>query len=67
MPTKEDAQAFLIQWCSEVRFTKLHAFEPFIKTLIAHWYGILHYIESKLTNGLLEGINNKVQLAVKRR
>ncbi len=66
MPTKEDAQAFLIQWCAEVRFAKLHAFEPFIKTLIAHWYGILHYIESKLTNGLLEGINNKVQLAKRR-
>lgn len=52
MPTKEAAHEFLIQWCAEVRLAKLEAFEPFIKTLIGHWYGILHYIDSKLTNGL---------------
>lgn len=66
MPTKASAHEFMIQWCAEVRHVNVLAFEPFIKTLLSHWYGILHFIESKLTNGLLEGINHKVQLAKRR-
>jgi transposase len=66
MPTKEAAHQFLVEWAAEVRHYQIQAFEPFIKTLIGHWYGILHFIESRLTNGLLEGINQKVQLAKRR-
>lgn len=66
MPNKEAAHAFMVQWCAEVRCANLTAFEPFIKTLIGHWYGIMHFVESRLTNGLLEGINHKVQLAKRR-
>lgn len=66
MPTKEAAHAFMVQWCAEVRLWNISAFEPFIKTLIGHWSGIIHFVESKLTNGLLEGINHKVQLAKRR-
>ena len=32
----------------------------------AHWSGIVHCVESRLSNGLLEGINHKVQLAKRR-
>ncbi|NBC26434.1 MAG: ISL3 family transposase, partial [Bacteroidetes bacterium] len=38
----------------------------FVKTVKKHWDGILNYITSKLTNGILEGINSKIQL-IKRR
>ncbi|MFV0572123.1 MAG: transposase, partial [Xanthomarina gelatinilytica] len=43
--------------------------QPFIKvsnTIKAHWTGIVNYIESKINNGILEGINSKIQLAKKR-
>mgnify|MGYP006284572815 CR=1 FL=1 len=66
MPNKQAAHTFMIQWCAEVRVADIPAFEAFIKTLIGHWYGIMNYIESRLTNGLLEGINHKVQLAKRR-
>ncbi|MCH7411845.1 transposase, partial [Belliella sp. DSM 111904] len=42
---------------------------PFIeaaKTIQAHWFGIITYTETNLTNGVLEGINSKIQLAKKR-
>jgi hypothetical protein len=39
--------------------------KPFTK-LKAHWSGIIAYFESKVTNGILEGINAKIQLAKRR-
>ncbi len=66
MPDKQSANAFLMQWCEEVNQAKIPAFQTFAKTVIAHWSGIVHFIESRLTNGILEGINNKVQLAKRR-
>jgi len=38
----------------------------FAKTVRAHWSGIVHFVESRLSNGILEGINHKVQLAKRR-
>ena len=32
------------------------------KTIKRHWNGILNYFESRITNGILEGINSVVQL-----
>jgi transposase len=31
--------------------------------LKGHWKGILEYFNSRITNGILEGINSKIQLA----
>jgi hypothetical protein len=39
---------------------------PIVALPIAPWNGIVHFIESRRTNGILEGINHKVQLAKRR-
>jgi transposase len=66
MPDKPAAEAFLTQWCQAVEAAKIPAFKDFAKTVKAHWHGIVHFVESRLTNGILEGINHKVQLAKRR-
>lgn len=66
MPDKPAADAFLEQWCAEVEEANIPAFMKFARTVKAHWSGIVHYVESHLSNGILEGINNKVQLAKRR-
>lgn len=66
MPNKPAAEAFLTHWCAEVEAAKIPAFLKFAKTLKAHWNGIVHFAESRLSNGILEGINHKVQLAKRR-
>jgi len=66
MPDKPAADAFLRQWCDEVDAAKIPAFMKFANTVRAHWSGIVHFVESHITNGILEGINSKIQL-VKRR
>ena len=66
MPNKPAANAFLQQWCDDVEKAKIPAFMAFAKTVKAHWTGIVHFVESRITNGILEGINSKVQLAKRR-
>ena len=63
MPNKVSAEAFLRQWCTEVENAKIPAFMKFAKTVRSHWNGIIHFVETKITNGILEGINSKIQLA----
>ena len=66
MPSKELATAFLTDWCDEVEEAKIPAFMAFAKMVKGHWSGIIHFVESRITNGILEGINSKVQLAKRR-
>jgi transposase len=66
MPDKPAADAFLRQWCDEVDAAKIPAFMKFANTVRAHWPGIVHFVESHITNGILEGINSKIQLAKRR-
>ena len=66
MPNKAAATTFLTNWCNEVEEAKIPAFMAFAKTVKGHWSGIIHFVESRITNGILEGINSKVQLAKRR-
>jgi transposase len=61
MPDKPAADAFLRQWCDEVDAAKIPALMKFANTVRAHWSGIVHFVESLITNGILEGINSKIQ------
>jgi len=63
---KEEAESYLAYWCD---IADESGIQPFIKaanTIRAHWSGIINYIESRINNGILEGLNSKIQLAKKR-
>jgi len=62
----QQAEGFLAYWCDVVEEAGIGPFMKFVKTLQSHWQGVLNYITSRLTNGILEGINSKIQL-IKRR
>ena len=66
MPNKPAANAFLNDWCAQVEKAKILAFQKFVNTLRAHWSGIIHFVESNITNAILESINSKIQLAKRR-
>lgn len=36
------------------------------KTIKRHWDGILRFIESRISNGVVEGLNSKIKTAAKR-
>jgi transposase len=66
MPDKVTAGIFLQDWCDQVQKAKIPAFDQFAKTVKSHWSGIIHFVESNITNAILESINSKIQLAKRR-
>ena len=64
--TKDEAGAFLAYWCDLVEESGIQSFIKASKTLKAHWTGLVNFSISKINNGILEGINSKIQLAKKR-
>jgi transposase len=66
MPDKNMADAFLTHWCEQVKQAGIAPFDKFSKTVKGHWWGIIEFVQSHITNGILEGINSKIQLAKRR-
>ena len=66
MEDDEEATYFLVDWCKEVEQSDIAPFKQFVKTVKAHWTGIVNFCEKEINNGVLEGINSKVQLAKRR-
>lgn len=62
----QEAQGYLAFWCDLVEESKIYPLIEFTRTLKAHWSGIINYINAKITTGVIEGINNKIQLAKRR-
>lgn len=63
---KQEAERYLAFWCDLVDESGIFPFKKVVNTIKAHWSGIINYIESRINNGILEGLNSKIQLAKKR-
>jgi transposase len=62
----EQAKGYLSFWIEQVLEAGIEPFKKFVNTLKAHWWGVVAYFDSRVTNGILEGINSKIQLAKRR-
>lgn len=62
----EEAESYSAFWCDFAMESKIQPFIRLVNTIKAHWRGIVRYIKSKISNGIPEGINAKIQLAKKR-
>jgi len=63
---RKQAERFLQAWVCEVKQFGCEKLFPFVKTLERWWDHILNYFNQGITNGAVEGINNRVKL-IKRR
>lgn len=62
-----DAIEYLEKWCSAVSQTSLTHMKKFVNTLKSHWSGVItNFTCPGVNNGILEGINQKIQLAKRR-
>ena len=66
MPNKQAAETFIQLWCRDVALSGIQPFMDFAKTLKSHLSGISNFVETHLTNAILESINNKIQMAKRR-
>lgn len=62
----DEGASFLAYWCDLVEEAGIAPLSKFVKTVKAHWSGLINYIDAQIANGLLEGINSKIQLAKRR-
>jgi transposase len=61
----EEAEAYLTRWCYGAKRSRLEPIKEFVRTVEAHWEGIIA-CQKSLSNGLLEGTNSLVQAAKRR-
>lgn len=59
----EMAKSYLKQWYFWATHSRLTPMVEAAKTIKRHWDGILRWFNSKIANGLIEGINSLVQAA----
>ncbi len=60
---EEDAEKYLKKWYFWATHCRIYAIKNAAYTIKKHWEGIINYSKSKISNGILEGINSKVQAA----
>jgi len=56
----------LDKWCQWASHSRLAPFAKLAKTVKRHKDGILAYVETGLSNGVVEGINNKIRALIRR-
>jgi transposase len=62
-PTAEAGVAFLKKWYFWATHSRLQPVIDAARTIKSHWNGILRWFDSRIANGLMEGINSLVQAA----
>ena len=62
-PTREWGELFFDKWIGWARRSRLEPMKAVARTMERHREGILAWFESRISNGLIEGINSLVQAA----
>lgn len=62
----DTAEEYLRRWIAEVDTTDLEPLHKFARMLEDHWLGVIRWHHSKVSNGLLEGLNSLIQAAKRR-
>ena len=60
---KEVAEEFLKKWYFWATHSRIQPMIDAAKSIKRHWDGVLRWFESRMTNGLLEGLNSLIQAA----
>jgi transposase len=61
-----DAEAYLERWFQGAVRSRLEPIKAFAYTVDDHWAGVLRWHMTRISNGVLEGINSLVQAAKRR-
>lgn len=61
--TREEFEKSLKKWYFWATHSRIEAIEGAAKTIKRHWSGVLRWYDSKISNGILEGLNSLVQAA----
>jgi transposase len=62
----ETAEEYLRRWIAEVNSSGIEPLIKFTRMLEDHWLGVCRWHHSRVSNGLLEGLNSLIQAAKRR-
>jgi transposase len=62
----DTAEEYLRRWIVEVGSSGLEPLQKFARMLEDHWLGVIRWHHSRVSNGLLEGLNSLIQAAKRR-
>lgn len=62
----DTAEEYLKRWITEVDRSGLVPVQKFARMLEDHWLGVIRWHHSKVSNGLMEGLNSLIQAAKRR-
>ena len=62
----DTAEEYLRRWITEVNTSEIEPLIKFTQMLEDHWLGVMRWHHSKVSNGLLEGLNSLIQAAKRR-
>ena len=60
-PSYAQMKSYLHQWCAWARESGVRQMQQLSKTLLGHASGILAWWKHRISNGRMEGINNKIK------
>jgi transposase len=60
------ARAKLLEWCQWATRSQLKPFAKLARTIKKHTEGILGYVQTGLSNGIVEGLNGKIRTLTRR-
>ncbi len=60
------AEEYLRRWVADAKDTELEPLVGFAEMLEKHWLGVTRWHHSRVSNGLLEGLNSLIQAAKRR-
>lgn len=63
---RADAEVFLKRWYFWATHSRLEPVIEAARSIKRHWQGILQFVDSRITTGIVEGLNSKIKTAMKR-
>jgi len=65
-PSLKEAEKYLKRWYFWATHSRLGPVIEVARTIKRHWHGVLRFITSRITSGIVEGLNSKIKTAMKR-
>jgi transposase len=60
--SKKEAARFLVRWVMTAFLSGINAMDKVASTILAHSEGLLNYYDYSISNGKIEGVNNKIKV-----
>jgi transposase len=66
IPDPAEAMSYLKRWYFWATHSRLQPVIQAARTIKRYWQGVVNFLDARVTNGMVEGLNSKIETAMKR-